>query len=110
MFRRGHPRGKGVLDLFSGSEGWADSMLQQGAPWVLSYDLLRDPDAQDLSKRSVQKEIEALLEAGAFAIVGSGIVCSSFSSAVTPPVRSSEFLRSLPYISANMSVKVSLGI
>ena len=81
------PTGPGVLCLFSGSKRWASRMLERGAPWVLCYELLDDPIGQDLACKKVQAEVEALLLKGAFMQLGAGPVCSSFSTAITPPCR-----------------------
>jgi hypothetical protein len=95
------PACPGVLCLFSGSKRWARSMVQKGAPWVLCFEIC-DSDAswsQDLLDPSVRTLIEALLLEGAITLFGAAPVCTSFSTAVTPPIRTSVYPAGAPWAS-----------
>ena len=98
----------GALDLFSGRCGVAREMIACGAPWVLVYDIERGP-GQDLLQPEVRGIIRRLLVLGAFVTLGAAPICSSFSVAVTPPVRSSRFPRGLPGLRRAMRLKVQEG-
>lgn len=98
----------GFLDLFSGERGVAEELHRITGRWVLCFDITHSPE-EDLSKRSLQREIEELVRHGAFLGLGGGPVCCSFSMAITPPVRD----RLHPYgkenLSENMRRKVEDG-
>ena len=81
------PTRRGVLDLFSGSRRYARACLRAGAEWVLPYDILDDPVGQKLLSPAVRAEVGNLMRSGCFVGGGAGPVCSSFSKAITPPVR-----------------------
>ena len=98
----------GGLDLFSGRCGVAKQMLSMGAPWVLCYDIERGP-GQDLLQPEVRHTVRKLLELKAVATLGAAPICSSFSVAVTPAVRSSRFPRGLPGLRHTMRLKVKQG-
>ena len=98
----------GGLDLFSGCGGVARSMADNGAPWVLTFDWCRSTK-EDLLNEELRDKLRLLLRLGAFATLGMAPICASFSSAVTPPVRSNRYLRGLPNLSFNMKRKVSEG-
>ncbi|CAK9092920.1 Uncharacterized protein SCF082_LOCUS43720 [Durusdinium trenchii] len=53
--------------------------------------------------------ISSVEHAGAFVAVGMGPVCSSFSLAITPPVRTREHPMGLPEVSEKMREKIELG-
>lgn len=78
--------GPGVLDLFSGAKGFARRAVSLGAPWVVTFDILHHP-SENLSKIPLQEHLIKLIAAGAFLAMGAGPVCSSFSTAITPPTR-----------------------
>ena len=78
--------GPGVLDLFSGARGFARRAVSLGAPWVVTFDILHHP-SENLSKIPLQEHLIKLIAAGAFFAMGAGPVCSSFSTAITPPTR-----------------------
>ena len=99
---------KGALDLFSGRYGVAKKLLEHGAPWVLTYEWNRSA-AEDLLREDVRKVILELITLEAFSTVSAAPICSSFSVAVTPPVRSSKYPRGLPGLRATMRQKVSEG-
>lgn len=111
------PRGKtlkdikqyaGHLDLFSGSRGAARALANQTGQWVLCYDI-KHSHREDLANKDIQGEIEALLQAQAFLSIGAGPVCSSFSRAVRPPVRSRMHPAGLPNLRESMKERVRLG-
>lgn len=111
------PRGKswedvknnvGHLDLFSGSRGAARSLADKTGTWVLTYDI-KHSASENLLSPSVQLYIEKMMDAGCFASLGAGPVCSSFSRAVRPPVRNRAHPYGLDTISAAMRTKVREG-
>ena len=99
------PVGPGYLDLYSGSRGVPRSLRLCGAAWVLCFDVSAGL-SQDLAHPPLRRKIEWLLKSGAFLGVGAGPPCSSFSTAVTPPVRSSDE----PYGKASASEKMKIKI
>ncbi len=90
--------GPGILDLFSGSRGHAKALQQFGARWVLCFDI-KHHSSEDLSSVSVQQSLVELTELGAFDAMGAGPVCASFSTAITPPVRSLVHPEGVPWAS-----------
>ena len=92
------PDAKGYLDLYSGTRGVARALVKKGAAWCLCFDIKDGPD-QDLECLELRSRIEWLIRAGAFVGLGAGPDCSSFSIAVTPPVRSD----SAPYGKAGVT-------
>ncbi|CAE7810168.1 unnamed protein product, partial [Symbiodinium sp. KB8] len=98
----------GALDLCAGHGGVGRALLQLGAPWVISYDLLRSPD-QNLLDVQAQAKVEELILARRVRTVGMAPPCCSFSSAVTPPVRSSRFPRGVPWLRGAMKERVGEG-
>ena len=54
----------GFLDLFSGERGVAEELHRITGRWVLCFDITHSPK-KDLSKRSLQREIEELVRHGA---------------------------------------------
>ena len=83
-------------------------MVRRGAPWVTTYDII-DGDDQDLYDESVWHEIYGLLSGGAFVCVCAGPVCSSFSKAIVPAIRSREHPYDLPGISPKFVEKCKRG-
>ena len=98
----------GALDLYSGKAGVAKRLIDEGAPWVLSVDILNGA-SQNLLDLSLQQSILRLIGMGAFKVVGSAMICQSFTGAITPCVRTTIFLRGVPWMSRNMQQKVSDG-
>ena len=98
----------GVLDLYSGSFGVAKALIRNGAPWVLSFEWNRS-SAENLLDAGVRKRILELIRLGAVKTWGAAPICSSFSVAVTPPVRSKRHPRGLPGLSPMMRSKVRDG-
>ena len=84
-------------------------MLRCGAPWVLCYDIIADPVNQNLADSNIQALIEEMLASAAVRICGASPPCSSFSEAVTPPVRDRLHPTGKPDITAAMSEKVKDG-
>ena len=98
----------GALDLYSGVGGVRKALVKGGCPWCLSFEIKRS-SKEDLLDKDVQRKILVLIHCKVVALVGSAIVCRSFSIAVTPPVRSSRFPRGVPWMSLNMKPKVKEG-
>ena len=98
----------GHLDLFSGSRRAAAALARQTKRWVLCYDILHSP-TEDLLDPMVQAKLDTMLRSGCFLSLTGGPVCSSFSRAVCPPVRSRQYPTGLMHISGNMLVKVEVG-
>ena len=98
----------GHLDLFSGSRRAAVALARQTKRWVLCFDILHSPK-EDLLDPVLQAKLEAMVRARCFLSLTGGPVCSSFSRAVCPPVRSREHPTGLAHISGNMQVKVEVG-
>lgn len=100
--------GPGALDLYAGVGGVGRALIAGGCPWVLSFEILRGSD-ENLLDAGLQRSLLLLISLKAFDLVGSAIVCRSFSIAVTPPVRSPQFPRGVPWMSRNMKEKVREG-
>ena len=83
-------------------------MIKEGCPWVLTWELGRSA-AEDLNTRKGRRLIERLLWSGAVRTLGAAPVCSSFSRAVHPDVRSVDLPGGLPHISPAMFIKVCIG-
>lgn len=98
----------GFLDLYSGVKGFAKSCIACGAPWVLCVDILDGPFS-DLLDTSVRRRIELLLRAGVFLHTSAAPICSSFSRAITPNVRSAEHPRGCPWVRGTMLEKIHQG-
>jgi len=101
-------RGHGALDLYSGIGGVARSLIRHGCPWVVTFEIDRST-AEDLLQPDLQQRILRLLATGIIDLVGSAIVCSSFSVAITPPVRSPVYPRGVPWMAQSMKPKVKAG-
>ena len=97
-----------ALDLFSGRAGVAKQLIKLGAPWVLTFEWKRSA-SENLLQPELREKIEKMLRGGAFRAMGAAPICSSFSIAVTPPVRSSKFPRGIPGMRKGMRKKVSEG-
>ena len=102
------PTHAGFLDLYSGERGVAKAIAKRCSSWSLCFDLEDGPN-QDLNDKALRKKLETMIRSGCFLALGGGPVCSSFSMAVRPPVRSAEFPYGLPSLSANMEAKVHEG-
>eukprot|EP00435_Cladocopium_sp_Y103_P024002 s4132_g5.t2 len=100
-----HP---GALDLYSGRGGVARALSKSRCPWVVTFEITRHPSEDVLSAENRAK-ILRLISLGAVKAVGSALVCKSFSAAVTPPVRSLQYPRGVPWASAAMKQKIAEG-
>ena len=101
-------REPGALDLYSGRYGVAKQMISHGAPWVLTFEWNHSA-AEDLLQPEVKEKIMRMVQIGCFKTFGAAPICSSFSVAVTPPVRSCRFPRGIPGLRHSMRQKVSEG-
>ena len=103
------PSEAGFLDLFSGERGAARELCACSNKWVISFDIIYDP-SEDLHDPLVRQKIEQLLKSGAILGWGAAPVCASFSTAVTPAIRTLEE----PYgkqdgVSATVKEKLKMG-
>ena len=98
----------GALDLYSGHKGVARSLIRNGCPWVVTFDW-EHSSSEDLLDKGLQEKILRLIELGAVKVVGSAVICSSFSRAVTPCVRSRRYPRGVPWMRVTMKTKVKQG-
>lgn len=86
----------------------ARALLKLGCPFVIVCDWKMGSEANLLDEK-VQQKVFSLLELRAVAVYGSALICSSFSKAVTPAVRSPRFPRGLPKMRKTMRLKVKQG-
>jgi len=98
----------GALDLYSGRAGIARELVKVGCPWVLCFDWNRSAD-DNLLNTELQSKIFRLIDLKVFLLVGSALICSSMSKAVTPAVRSPRYPRGLPRMRVTMRQKVREG-
>eukprot|EP00438_Fugacium_kawagutii_P015803 Skav230691 [mRNA] locus=scaffold2202:279688:282453:- [translate_table: standard] len=97
----------GFLDLFSGQRGVAKALAKVGF-WSICFDIEHSP-SEDLMDPFVQGQLKTLVEEGAFRGAGGGPVCTSFSTAITPPVRTPSEPHGRADVSANMAQKLADG-
>lgn len=102
------PRQPGFIDLFSGKKGYAKCAAAFGAPWVLCVDI-EDGAQCDLLDKQVRRRIEFLVRSGACLALTAAPICSSFSRAITPGVRSKQYPRGFPWVQGDMRVKIDQG-
>lgn len=98
----------GHLDLFSGSRRAARALAEKSGTWVLTFDLMHSWK-EDLLQPEVQNLLTKAVGLKVFLLLTAGPVCSSFSRAVRPAVRSSQCPYGLQNLSANMKRKVADG-
>ncbi|CAE7767227.1 Rraga [Symbiodinium sp. CCMP2592] len=98
----------GYLDLFAGRRGVAKVVSAAAATWSLCIDIRDGPDC-DLLEVELREKIERLIQGGVFFAIGAAIGASSFSVAVQPAVRTSEFPAGLPNLHEGMAEKVANG-
>ena len=98
----------GYLDLYSGKRGVAKKLIVLGAPWVLCYDIDHDP-AEDLLSLPIQQEVLQLIRAHVLRGVGAGPLCTPFSTAVTPPIRTKGFVQGVPWATAGQRLSLDAG-
>ena len=102
------PREPGHLDLFAGERGVARSHRATGGSWSLCFDIEHSP-LEDLREPELREELRWLIEHGAFVSAGGGPVCSSFSTAITPAVRSLAEPYGKKELEGEMLEKVKMG-
>lgn len=78
--------GAGAVGLYSGVAAVARSLVRGGCPWVLTFEILRH-SSENLLDGALQQKLLVLIRSDYVSLVGSAIVCRSFSVAVTPPVK-----------------------
>ena len=102
------PTRPGFIDLYSGKKGFAKAAIRYGAPWVLCVDI-EDGAQCDLLCPSVRRRIEFLVKSGVCLHLSAAPICSSFSRAITPAVRSRDFPKGLAGVSKAMFLKIQDG-
>ena len=102
------PERQGFLDLFSGIRGVAKAQTAASGVWTLCFDLDHSPH-ENLLDANLQKQLEELISLKVFLGVGLAPVCASFSSAITPAVRSSSHPYGIPGLGEQMKRKVAEG-
>eukprot|EP00438_Fugacium_kawagutii_P031952 Skav201893 [mRNA] locus=scaffold550:821951:826546:+ [translate_table: standard] len=100
--------GPGILDLFAGSRGFSRACAERAPVWRLTFDLAHSP-AEDLLSPPLQESLLKLIRGGAFAAMGAGPVCASFSQAVTPPCRTKQYPKGVPWASELQQLKNDMG-
>lgn len=98
----------GFLDLYSGRKGFARSSVKLGAKWVLVVDFLDGPHC-DLLQNKVRKHVWALLRGGAVQHFSAAPICASFSTAITPPIRSPAEPKGITPLRPSMREKILEG-
>ena len=96
---------RGALDLYAGSKGIAKALIELGAPWVATFELNDGPE-QDLLDPTVRATVEAMIAGKKVRAVGLAPPCNSMSTAISPPVRTLQFPRGVPWLSGSMRKKV----
>lgn len=102
------PTSFGFLDLFSGEKGVAKEYQHLSDVWTLTFDIEHSAK-EDLDAKPLQHKLERLLQLGVFCGWGAAPVCSSFSTAITPPVRTLAEPWGISTASAGMKEKMRLG-
>eukprot|EP00438_Fugacium_kawagutii_P006451 Skav204515 [mRNA] locus=scaffold3201:99100:106360:+ [translate_table: standard] len=102
------PTHQGYLDLFSGERGVAKQLALLTGCWVLCFDTAHR-EAEDLMQTDLQGVLEQLVSMAVFLGVGMAPVCASFSSAITPAVRTREHPYGIPGLRSSMAEKVCIG-
>ena len=100
--------GPGILDLFSGSRGLSRACCRAAPVWSLTFDIDHSP-REDLLDKSLQGKLLSLVRSGAFFAMVAGPVCSSFSTAITPPCRTLDFPAGTPWCSSLQQFKNEMG-
>ena len=99
--------GPGLLDLFSGRRGFARSFVTQGCPWALCFDL-KHHFSEDLSSEQLQRSLRRALSISCFVAMAASPVCASFSTAITPPWRTSDHPAGKPGLTELQKEKILL--
>ena len=100
--------GRGVLELYAGVRGFSKAAVKYGACWSLSYDI-KHSAKEDLTLVPLQQQLVNWLSRRFFLAMGAGPVCASFSTAITPPCRTSEHPLGVPWCSELQRAKNKLG-
>ena len=98
----------GALDLYSGRGGVAKQLLKNGAPFVVTFDWNRSAQ-ENLLWPENRRVVLRLVELKAVAVVGSAVICKSFTRAITPAVRSRRYPRGIPWMRVTMRQSVEEG-
>lgn len=101
-------RGPGHLDLFSGSRGLAKQLARATGRFVLTFDI-KHSESENLEDQPLRCRLSAMVDCDCFCTVSAGPVCSSFSRAVRPPVRSASEPWGVKWMTAAMRSKVEQG-
>ena len=82
--------------------------MRSAKTWVLTFDIEHSV-SEDLSKTPLQHNLVRLVRLGLFAAMGAGPVCASFSTAITPPVRTIEHPEGVAWCSEKQQLKNEQG-
>ena len=102
------PKTAGWLDLYSGERGVADELAKEYGCWSLCFDIEHSA-AEDLFDKELRSKIRRAVQLGCFIGGGGGPVCASFSTAITPPVRTRLFPYGRKDVSEAMQEKLRKG-
>ena len=102
------PPKRGFLDLFSGERAVAEELAASTGTWVLCFDIAHSA-SENLLEEKLQSQLEELLTLGTFLGVGAAPVCSSFSTAITPAVRTTDEPYGVSWCSERMKEKLAEG-
>ena len=98
----------GILDLFSGERGISRACTALFPCWCITFDL-KHSAGEDLSSLPLQTKLTRLIHRGAFRAMVAGPVCSSFSTAITPPCRTGDYPEGVPWCSTKQQLKNLVG-
>lgn len=102
------PTEAGWLDLYSGERGVATVLAKEYGCWSLCFDITHS-ETEDLYDAELRTKIERAIALECFLGGGGGPVCSSFSTAITPPVRSRDWPYGREDVSEAMLEKLQRG-
>ena len=98
----------GWLDLYSGERGVATVLAKEYGCWSLCFDIAHS-ETEGLYDAELRTKIERAIALECFLGGGGGPVCSSFSTAITPPVRSRDWPYGREDVSEVMLEKLQRG-
>ena len=98
----------GAVDLFTGEGGVAKELVRRGCPFVVTFEWCRSV-REDLLDEGNRDKVRLLVRHRAVLLLGSAVICSSFSIAITPPIRSKRFVRGVPWMKPSFKQKVKEG-
>ena len=98
----------GAVDLFTGEGGVAKELVRRGCPFVVTFEWCRSV-REDLLDEKNREKVRLLIRHRAVLLLGSAVICSSFSIAITPPIRSKRFVRGVPWMKPSFKQKVKDG-